>query len=406
MDIFKDKVLLTCLIVAFLATGFLFFKKFSLIFPPQGETSQSPLKSSLSDKADKIHKMAVEGNLPATTEKTAEAPSTETEDLAKTESVHKSLIEADEKAMADAVPVEPVVPAPAPDPNTAAATQVPPPKQGAFDKVAALQNAGFGSGTPSQNTNQVMVKKSRPRMGKNEWLVGPGAGADSTDLEPILKNVSDGDIVTISPGVYEFSLSMVGGSVELHGREGVSLKFKKSFSPVMVNAIILKDVKLEIEPEDNFITIQSPRLKLTMDNVTITEEKQTISFNKGTTVEVKNSHFTGTTFAFWDMTQATFDNCFFEKGSTFISLYGSSKVKVNKSQLMNFSGNAISSHSYLTRFEAENLKVSTGTSAFFGKFTAENTNVRDSEFKSLSYFTMQPETKINCSICQKTNIKN
>lgn len=412
MDILKDKVLLCCLLVALMVTGFLFYKKLPLIIPPQGKiVIPEPSKvSEMAAKADKIHEMAIVGKLSQTPAGTPKKAS-DVEDISTVEITQKNVIAAETKAMDDALPVEPVSslhppPLPPSTPHLGSSSGAPQqvPSQAVVspyaDKLSSLQKS------LNPNPDQIHIKKSRPRLGTNEWLVGPGAGADSMELEPVLKNVIDGDIVTVSPGVYEFSFSMIGGSVEIIGKEGVSFKFKKSFTPVMAKSISLRDIKLEFDPEDSYTTIMSPMLTLNLDNIRISEEVQTISLNRGVKIIVKNSHFSGTTFTFWDMAEAHFENCFFEKGRSFLSLYGSSKVKVNKSQLMNFSGNAITSHSYLTKFEAEQIKISSGTSAFFGKFSEENTSIRESEFKNLSYFTMQPETKIKCSICQKTNIKN
>lgn len=391
MGIFKDRILLVFITLAVLTGGMLIVNNLSLLsYRPNSKPEAPVVDKAIADMADQIEKNT---NLQTYTPATIPAVQTTTTDdaaLAAAEEAKNKQIENDLKIDS------PPAPATAPSPPTGAMQAA-----GKMAKAAPAYN-----GTANVYGNQIPIKRSRPKLGANEWLVGPGAGADSTELTNILKNVVDGDIVTVSPGVYEFDQAEIPASkFEIHGSDGTILVFKKNYRKISSPKLLIKNVKLDFPAGETHVSINSNVSDMIFENVTINKPGFRLGFYDNTKVTFKNSSFFGTGLAFGNFTVGTFEKCFFEKSDSFITLYDHSKVFLNDTKMMTFTSSAIYTGSAFVEIKANNLRISNGFSAFSGKGQESNISIRDSEFKNLDYFTNQ-DMKVSCAACQKTNIKH
>jgi hypothetical protein len=67
------------------------------------------------------------------------------------------------------------------------------------------------------------IVKIRPKSGKNEWRVGAGEEFDNNDLDTVVLNAIPGDVISISPGTYDFSFNRAFKKLQLIGEAGVIL---------------------------------------------------------------------------------------------------------------------------------------------------------------------------------------
>lgn len=247
------------------------------------------------------------------------------------------------------------------------------------------------------------VKKTRPKHGGNEWFVGSGSEADSPSLETVIANMQDGDIISLDAGTYEFPFSRIEASnIEFRGQSGrTTLQFNYNFRTPKSKSVKLIDVDVDFSHiESDYVSFNS-NTKLILENVKIVDTKLTLNFREDFLIEAHDSQFTGTNLSFTDSSKGVFTNCFFEKAQTFISLNDFAQVDIKNSQLYHFSNIGFTSDSSKAVLRAEQITLSGGKYAFYGKF--DGSTIKNSTFSNLREFTLN--SKVDCILCEKYNIE-
>ena len=283
-------------------------------------------------------------------------------------------------------------------------------KAAAPDQVAAVtQRAPASIPATTQvvgGQNMPVLKKMRPKAGKNEWIVGKSKDADSDDLSSILSNVDDNDLVSIEKGIYDFGFHMVFvPTIEIRGTKDTRLNFKDHLSLPKFKELKLSDLEIIFPENDkNFISLGGQDAKFNFTRIKITHPKLTLNFRDQVTATISESQFSGVTFRFSSNSKGFIKDSYLEKAKNLVSLSNSAEVEISNTQFYNFENVAISSDATETTFKASKIKVAHGPYAFWGKFHKENTQVRESSFSNLKEFGLSGTT-VNCSICEKFNIE-
>jgi hypothetical protein len=276
-------------------------------------------------------------------------------------------------------------------------------------QVAEAQRAPASVPTTSPTVgglNMPILKKTRPKQGGNEWIVGKSSGADSHDLASVLSNADDNDIVTLETGLHDFGFHMIFVSkIEIRGSKETKLNFKDSLSLPKFKELKISDVELIFPDNDrNFISVGGGDVKFEFTRIKINHAKLTLNFREMVKVAISESQFSGVTFRFSNNSTGFIKDSYLEKAKNLVSLSNSANLEIINTQFYNFENVAITSDATETTFKAKNIKVAHGPYAFWGKFHKENTQIRESSFSNLKEFGLSG-TIVNCSVCEKFNIE-
>lgn len=91
------------------------------------------------------------------------------------------------------------------------------------------------------------IVKIRPKSGKNEWRVGAGEEFDNNDLDTVVLNAIPGDVISISPGTYDFSFNRAFKKLQLIGEAGVILEVKNNDSHIPnPDSLVLEKIHIKL----------------------------------------------------------------------------------------------------------------------------------------------------------------
>ena len=256
--------------------------------------------------------------------------------------------------------------------------------------------------SPSTEESKIPIKKPRPKLGKNEWIVGNGAGSDSSELADVLQNAASGDVIILTNDDHELDLSKIQiEKLEIRGESQSRIKVQlKKFYSTRFRNLTLKN--LEIDCLDSFYSFNY-NITLNFENVKISEVKTIFSASGMTQINVRDSSFSGIAWHFRDSTKGKFERTMMEKSYSLLSLSNHAQVELIDSELHDFKSVAIYSGSSSATFLANNIQVSNGDYALSGNFDS-NSLIQNSKFKDLREMTLA-SSSITCRLCEKYNIK-
>jgi hypothetical protein len=249
-------------------------------------------------------------------------------------------------------------------------------------------------------------KPLRPRKEDNVWVIGKGPLADTDNLELALNNSLDGDFVILEEGIYEFGLHFIKAKyLVIEGRPNAKLIYRHTPRLSHFNELTIRNVEISFfDQQLDFISLAGNNSRLHLQDVKMTHPKLTFSFRDQFEVILENVQTAGIALRFSGNSKVKIINSFLEKASTLITLADQAEADITKTHLFNFSNVGITSDSADIRLRASNINVNSGLYAFWGKFNALNSQVKDSKFHNLKEFTLSGTT-VNCSLCEKYDIQ-
>lgn len=250
-----------------------------------------------------------------------------------------------------------------------------------------------------------MAAKPRPKGGSNEWKVGEGEAFDSHDLDTVILNAIAGDVISISPGSYDFSLKKAFKKIRLVGEDGPILKVKENDSYVPLSEDLeLENVHVVFSQNaiGNSINLRND-IRFSIKGSTLESAKFQISLSDNVKLESNDTKFIGISINLRNASSVDLKNCEFQKAETFIKMSDFSSIKIEKSTFNTFSDSFLYNFSQHTSLKAYDIKVENGSQAFSGY------NMASHEVSHSSFFKLESLTssriKINCIMCEMSEIQ-
>lgn len=247
----------------------------------------------------------------------------------------------------------------------------------------------------------------RPKAGGDEWLVGKSENADARDLSAVLKLAADGDTINVEGGTHEVFFNMINADkLKIRGLEPDTLLiYKPNFQQNNFGELTIMNVNLEFaDVQKDYLSLGGGKTKLNMIGVKVNQPNLTLAVRDQIYLVLYDVQFTGITLRFSGQSRGLITKSYFDNAKTLISLADQADVDLSDSQFYNFTNVAITSDSLEAKLKAKNIKVANGGYAFWGKFNPQRHEVRESAFTGLKEFTLS-ETKVNCSVCEKSKIE-
>jgi hypothetical protein len=266
-------------------------------------------------------------------------------------------------------------------------------------KVSGQQNVQRGL------MDKYPIVKIRPKSGKNEWRVGTGEEFDNIDLDTVVLNAIPGDMISISPGTYDFSFNRAFKKLQLIGEAGVILEVKKNVSHIPnPDSLVLEKIHIKfIDSASSSYLYFQKNTNLTLKQTKLEGTDFYFSLNDTSKIEAHDSQFVGVSFRVNESSNLELNNCYLEKAETFISMSGFSTVKIDKTHFTRFSNSAIYNRSRHTSLKGYDIKVDNGHYAFSGE-EISSSDISHSSFSKLDSMA-SGKLKINCEMCEMSDIQ-
>lgn len=287
-------------------------------------------------------------------------------------------------------------------------TYTPIPQQTLYHRHQSPHSLAQRSVASSDHNHKIPTHKARPKN-DNVWLVGTSSNADSNDLKTVFLNLAEGDSIQLEAGTYPMNVSDVTiKKLQIIGEENVIIEYVDSYKDVLFNDLTFKDLQIDFSKvkynHSNFSAYDS---KITFEKVKAYAAGKSFRmvFSGNMEFEAKFSEFKGITLNLDASSKAKIVECLFEKTETLFDLEANSQLDIQNSTLQHFEWSAFKTRSSAVKIQGNNITVSHGREAFYGKFTAGNVNIQHSKFSNIRDFQGR-DSDISCYMCEKENVQN
>lgn len=248
--------------------------------------------------------------------------------------------------------------------------------------------------------------KLRPKKGTSIWLVGKSEVADVADLEVALKNAIDGDTIMLEEGIYELNFQHIKAKkVVISALTSANLIYKHTPQDLAFNDLSISNIDFTFSDHlQDFISFSAREIKFNFNNVKMSHPKLTLSFRDKSDVSFENSQLSGIALRVSGKSKIKLKSSVLEKAPTLLTLADEAEAEIETTIFKDFANVAMTSDSDQVKLKGERITVGGGLYAFWGKFNPVNAQVKDSKFHNLQEFTLTGTT-INCSLCEKYDIK-